>query len=204
MNKTMTVAITGRIGAGKSAVANIFKDLGVPIYEIDATCKRLVSESVRLRSEIINVFGIKSFFVNGDYNTKYILSIIQNDIEKKKELEAIMTKHIIPDFANWKDSFKLYPIIMLESAYLFETGSENMADVIIGVDCNLTENIERIKKRDNCSTTQALKKIEMQMPQKDKMSLCDFVIHTDRNDINEQVIHFFELLTRISTYQNSI
>ena len=53
----LKIGITGGIGAGKSTVASIFKVLGVPVFDADATAKNILNTDSVLREQIAATFG---------------------------------------------------------------------------------------------------------------------------------------------------
>ena len=58
------VGLTGGIGSGKTTVAKIFKQLGVPIYFSDDRAKDLMLNNKFLRESLISLFGDK-VIING-------------------------------------------------------------------------------------------------------------------------------------------
>ena len=58
----MIVGLTGGIGSGKSTVASMFKDLGVPVYDSDSEAKKLMNTSISLKDEIIELLGEKCLY----------------------------------------------------------------------------------------------------------------------------------------------
>ncbi len=44
-NKPLIIGLTGGIGAGKTTVAKIFENIGIPVYYADNRAKKLMQES---------------------------------------------------------------------------------------------------------------------------------------------------------------
>ena len=64
----LKVAITGGIGSGKSLVCQVFKTLGIPIFDADAVSNQLVEHDAALKTAIIELFG-KEAYKNNIYNS---------------------------------------------------------------------------------------------------------------------------------------
>jgi dephospho-CoA kinase len=48
----LKIGLTGGIGSGKTTVAKVFKQLGIPVYASDDRAKALMMEDVALRSAL--------------------------------------------------------------------------------------------------------------------------------------------------------
>jgi len=57
----MIVGLTGGIGSGKTTIAQMFGDLGVPVYDSDIEAKKLMNVSKNLRKAIKSLFGKKAY-----------------------------------------------------------------------------------------------------------------------------------------------
>ena len=57
MTTTLTIALTGGIGSGKSSVASIFENLGVPILDTDIIAKEISMPDMPIFKNILNEFG---------------------------------------------------------------------------------------------------------------------------------------------------
>ena len=65
----LQIGITGGIGSGKSTVCEIFKVLGVPVYDADSRAKMLMTKDSELVKKIIQSFGGEAYLSNGALNT---------------------------------------------------------------------------------------------------------------------------------------
>ena len=74
----MVVGLTGGIGSGKSTVAKMLEELGVPVYNSDIEAKNLMVTSKVLKRKIVALLGEQSYSKN-ELNREYIASLVFND-----------------------------------------------------------------------------------------------------------------------------
>ena len=72
------VGLTGGIGSGKTTVASMFSDLGVPIYIADVEAKALMNRSKVIKRKLIGLFG-EDAYMDGRLNRPFLASKIFND-----------------------------------------------------------------------------------------------------------------------------
>ena len=85
----MLVGLTGGIGSGKTTVAKMLMDLGVPVFIADIEAKRLMKSSKVIRRKLIRLFGEEAY-IDGILNKPFIASKIFNDKEMLKKMNAII------------------------------------------------------------------------------------------------------------------
>ena len=122
------VGLTGGIGSGKSTVAAMFKDLGVPVYNSDDRAKHLMNTSNRVKKRLIDTFGEKSFSKE-KLNRSYIAALVFNNREKLKKLNAIVHPEVKKDFNNWLMSQHASYVIQ-ENPLIFENKSQGDFDLV--------------------------------------------------------------------------
>jgi dephospho-CoA kinase len=177
----LRIGLTGGIGSGKSTVAKIFEVLGIPVYYADAASRRLMNEDPQLVKEIIHQFGEKSYN-EGKLNRAYIASIVFNDPEKLSVLNAISHPATIADANKWIGQ-QVAPYIIKEAALIFESGSAEHLDAVIGVYAPAPLRIKRTMDRDQVTPEEVKKRMERQIDEELKMKLCDHIIVNDEQQL---------------------
>jgi len=187
------VGITGGIGSGKSTVAKVFEILGIPVYYADKEARRLMNEDVTVRQSIITQFGEESY-QGGVLNRSFIASRVFSDPAQLELLNSLTHPATILHSKEWmRRQVTAYAI--KEAALLFESGSNQELDFIIGVYTPLDLRIERIMKRDQITREEVQQRIDRQMNEDEKMKRCDAVIQNDeQRSIIEQVLSLHQQL----------
>lgn len=175
------VGITGGIGTGKTFICNIFRFLGIPVYDADLRAKQLVEESLPVKQEIIKLFGSDAFNDQGQYNRKLISSKIFQQPELKLALEHIIHPAVRMDSQNW---FKYYEdhhlaYVLKEAALLYESGSHLDLDQVIVVDAPVELRIQRLIQREGWNEDEIKLRMSNQWSQEEKLRRADFIILND-------------------------
>ena len=199
----LRIGLTGGIGSGKSTVARIFKVLGVPVYNADDEAKRLMTEDANLRDHIISAFGPGSY-TDGVLNRKYLSAQVFNNGEKLNLLNSLVHPATLRDADEWMKKQKA-PYVLKEAALIFESGSQKMLDYVIGVKAPLVLRIERTTKRDNITSGEVEARINLQMNEDEKLSLCDYIIVNDEKQmLIPQVLELHEKFLKIQPLKDVI
>jgi dephospho-CoA kinase len=197
----LKVAITGGIGSGKSLVCQVFKTLGIPIFNADAVSNQLVENNKELKEAIIKLFGTESY-LNNNYNRKYIGNIVFNNPEKLQLLNDLIHPLAKQAAKQWFEE-QHAPYAIKEAAILFESNAQQDIDIVIGVTAPETLRIERVMQRTGYSIDEVIKRIQLQMPNEEKMAKCDYVIQNDnKTALLPQLLRIHEaLLNKSNTIQ---
>ena len=177
----LKIGLTGGLGSGKSTVAHIFEVLGIPVYYADAASKRLMNDDEKVKAAVQNAFG-KEVYPGGKLDRKYLSEIVFKDEKKLELLNSIVHPATLLDAAEWLKKQTAHYAIK-EAALIFESGSNKALDFVIGIESPLPLRLQRAMKRDNISREQAMARIEKQMNEEKKISLCDFVIINDEQQM---------------------
>jgi dephospho-CoA kinase len=190
---TKIIGLTGGIGSGKTTVANLFREHGIPVYIADDEA-RTISDSPEVVKQIADVFG-DDVISNGSLDRKKMSGLVFNDPEKLKKLNAIIHPAVRNHFLAWLEAHKDEPIVIKEAAILFETGNDKDCDAVITVTAPLEIRIKRVMERDKTSREEILKRIENQWDDEKRISKSDFTIYNV--NFNETAYQTAEILKKL-------
>jgi len=171
----MIIGLTGGIGSGKSAVATLFKDIGVDLIDADD----LARDSLNINSEgyklFIDEFGDKYLDENKNINRELIRKLIFNDSDAKSKLENIIHPIVRSGIETFiRNTKSNYCIIVVP--LIFETNSSKIYDRILVIDCDVDVQISRTSKRDNQAKSDIENIINKQATREQRLSIADDVI----------------------------
>lgn len=174
---SIIIGLTGGIGSGKSTVAKIFAQLGIPVLDADATAKAIMNEDHSVKTKLIELFGEDAYKEN-QLNRPYIAQLVFEDAFKLQQLNAIIHPITIQYAKDWA-SKQSAPYVIKEAALFFESGSSEGVEKIIGVTAPKHIRIQRVMQRDQMTREDVIKRMEHQLEDSLKMKLCDWVIQND-------------------------
>ena len=187
------IGLTGGIGAGKTMVAKIFENLGVPVFNADDTAKQLMQTSPEIKTVLIKQFGEK-VYENGILQKAYLSSIVFSDAHQLALLNSIVHPITIQAAWDWA-KVQTAPYVIKEAALLFESNAVEGLDFVIGVTAPMPLRIQRIMQRDICTKQEAEKRMHHQINDTIKMRLCDKVIVNDEIQLlTPQVLALHEFI----------
>lgn len=177
----LKIGLTGGIGSGKSTVAKIFSVLGIPVFYADTAARLVMNEDAELKQKIKHTFG-EAAYEYEVLNRKYLADIVFKDAFKLEQLNAMVHPATIKMAEQWMLQQNT-PYVIKEAALLFEAGSTEGLDYIIGVYAPQHLRIHRVMQRDNVTREEVLARMNKQINEEMKMRLCDFVIVNDEQQL---------------------
>jgi len=172
---TKILGLTGGIGSGKTTVAALFQALGVPVYNADDEAKKLMNQSSKVRTQLIELFGANAYS-DGLLNRSYIAQLVFKDKEKLNTLNQVVHPEVAAHYEAWL-SKQTHPYVLKEVAILFELGAEDQFDFILTVTAPKQIRLERVMQRDNKSADEVLSIMNNQWDEDRKIQKSDFVLH---------------------------
>ncbi len=171
-----TLGLTGSIGMGKSTVAAMFAEAGVPVFDADAEVHRLQAAGGELVEDIERLFP-GTTGPDGVDRGKLGQAVLGDDA-KMKQLEALIHPVVGRNRAAFLSDNADAPLVLFDIPLLFETGGEAHLDASIVVSAPAEMQRERVLARPGMTAERFEAILARQMPDADKRARADFVIDT--------------------------
>jgi dephospho-CoA kinase len=184
----LVVGLTGGIGSGKTTVANLFAELGVPIIDTDLIARQLVEPGKPALADIVRQFGDEILQADGELDRSRLADISFRDKALRLRLEAILHPAIRQEMLRQlKNLQAAYAIVVIP--LLVETGQSQGLDRVLLVDCPEAEQITRVSKRDGRPLQQIQAILQSQATRQQRQAIADDVILNggSLDDLRQQV-----------------
>ncbi|PIX64779.1 MAG: dephospho-CoA kinase [Sphingomonadales bacterium CG_4_10_14_3_um_filter_58_15] len=170
------IGLTGSIGMGKSTVAQMFVDQGVPLFDADAAVHELQGSGGALVEKIEALFPGST---NSDgVDRQKLGALVLGDPAALQRLERL----IHPAVADMRQAFLEkhhdQPLILFDIPLLFEKGGAEGVDHIVVVSANADHQKDRVLARPGMTAERFEQIKSLQMPDADKRQKADSVIDT--------------------------
>lgn len=171
----LAVGITGGIGSGKSAAADRFSELGVPIIDADVIARQIVEPGRPACRKVIDAFGDEVASDDGGLNRAKLRKIIFSEPEKKTLLENILHPEIHAEILRQIAELSTpYTIVVIP--LLAESKRQYPLDRILVIDAPAELQVSRVSARDDQSESEVKRVIQLQSSRPDRLAIADDVI----------------------------
>jgi len=172
--------LTGGIGMGKSAAAQILAQRGVPFIDTDLLARKIVEPGEPALAQIEQAFGAVVIGADGRLRRDELARIVFSDSTARHKLEGL-THPLIRDrwkreVDQWRAQQKKVGIVVIP--LLFETGVEKEFDATICIACSGATQRKRLSER-GWNTEQISQRLAAQWPIEKKIAKADFVIWSE-------------------------
>ncbi|EAQ28526.1 dephospho-CoA kinase [Erythrobacter sp. NAP1] len=176
MRRPVIIGLTGSIGMGKSTVAAMFEEAGVPVFDADAAVRAMQGPDGELLPAIEAAFpgstGPKGV------NREALGKLVFGDKDKLAELEAIVHPAVGRKRATFLEENAQAPLVLFDIPLLFEGGGNKAVDVVVVVSAPAEVQRERVLARPGMTIEKFEHILGLQTPDADKRAGADYVIDT--------------------------
>ncbi|SCZ50366.1 dephospho-CoA kinase [Thiohalomonas denitrificans] len=171
----LRVGLTGGIGCGKSTVARIFADAGVPVIDTDIIAHELVAPGSPLLTKVVRTFGKDLLHCDGSLDRSRLREQVFADPDKRGQLESLLHPAIRDEMIRRAESVqKSYAILVIP--LLVEKGWQGLVDRVLVVDCPPSLQLQRTISRDDTDERQARAILASQASREERLAVADDVI----------------------------
>lgn len=192
----LTIALTGGIGSGKTAVTDLFQSFSrqqdsalkcsLEIIDADTITRNLLAGSLQnplqnkphqpsALHEVYHLFGSELFDSEGFLDRNKLRLLIFSAKKKKQQLESLLHPLVYSEIFSQLSSSNP-DIAIIAIPLLFETKAEKKFDRILVIDIPTRLQIERSTHRDNCSSELIKKIISSQVDRQTRLNQADDII----------------------------
>jgi dephospho-CoA kinase len=176
--RALRIGLTGGIASGKSTVARMFGELGVPVIDTDEIARKLVQPGQPALAEIVAAFGASFLDAAGALDRRRLRDHVFADVAERRRLEAILHPRIeAATMTACAEARGPYQIVVVP--LLFETGFERHVDRVLVVDCAEEIQRERLRQRDAAAPEEVDRMLAAQLPRQERLRCADDVITND-------------------------
>lgn len=189
------IAVTGGIGSGKSAVCQIIKKQGYPVYSCDSIYSELLTSTEFLKKIESEFGGVIN--ADGSLNRKALSdAVFKNDCALKK-LNSITHPEIMSEALKKMEGDRL---AFLEVPLLFENGFENLFNGVIVVLRGLEDRVNSVMSRDKANRESVLLRINRQLNYDNFDFAKYYVIHNCYNltVLEQNVLNILQKINNIN------
>jgi len=171
----LLIALTGGIASGKSAVAELFAKLDVPVLDTDQIARDVVAPGTPALGQLVAEFGPEILDAQGRLDRSSMRERVFSDPQQRRKLEAITHPAIRAELARRSAAaggdYQIHVIPLL-----VETGRAEAYDRVLVVDCPEEAQIERLMARDGTSREQAAEILSAQVSREERLDAAHDVI----------------------------
>ncbi|WP_160673383.1 dephospho-CoA kinase [Clostridium sp. C8-1-8] len=193
------VGLTGGIGTGKSTVSKILLESGFCIIDADKIAKDVLSKYPEILLRVKDDFGDGFFDWRGEFRRKEFGNHIFRFPKQRVKYENIIMPYIIKEINEQFEAYnkKGVGIVILDAPTLIENNMNEDMDFVILVWSDSSAQISRLKLRDKLSQSEALNRINAQLPLERKKEYANFIIDNSASLVKtkEQVDDMIEILS---------
>ncbi|HOJ89219.1 MAG TPA: dephospho-CoA kinase [Pseudothermotoga sp.] len=139
----LIIGLTGKIGSGKSTVAQIFKEFGAHVIDADKVGHEVLNQQ-DVKDSLRKIFG-EAIFSGSQIDRKKLSSIVFSSPEKLSLLEQVVHPMIRRKIKDQLSS--LSDVIVIDAAILHRLKLDELCDVVVTITAPFDKIVERLKAK---------------------------------------------------------
>ena len=182
----LKIALTGGIACGKSSVSQIFKEMGVPIIDLDVIAREVVEPNTQGLTELVSNFGDGILNADKTLNRQSLRQQLFEHPSKQQLIEEILHPKILKKMQRDIENLNTQ-LVIIEVPLLVEQNLSHLFDRAIVVDCSEQNQLKRLLQRENIDEDLAKTMISAQASREQRLELGE-KISTDVIENNSDIL----------------
>jgi dephospho-CoA kinase len=173
-------------------VGRLLLENAIPVLDSDQIARNVVAPGSEALEAIVEEMGEEILSPSGTLDRERMGLIVFSDKSKRRMLEKILHPRIQAEQDRWLDDLELkkeVPVAVVDAALMIESGGWKRFDLLVVVDCNESQQVERLKQRNGLDDQAALLRVRAQMPLSDKVKYAARIVNNrgSLEDLKAQV-----------------
>ncbi|SES18977.1 dephospho-CoA kinase [Corynebacterium cystitidis] len=196
------IGLTGGIGSGKSTVAAMLQDHGIPVVDADEVARKIVAPGQSALAELAKAFGKEIIDQQGHLNRAELARRAFTTSEKTQLLNSIthpaIKAEVKRQFSQLEDAgFKM---AIYDMPLLIEQGLHKQMDLTVVVDVDAEERVRRLVDKRGLDESDVRNRIARQIDDETRLAAADIVIDNNGTleNLNTQVHALAARLTELT------
>lgn len=196
LKRPLIVGLTGGVASGKSTVAAMLTQLGLPVLDTDRIAHELLADvGSDAYRKVVAEFGPGVLAPDGTIDRAALAACVFADVSRRKVLEGILHPLIKQSVERWVHELsKRHSILVLEVPLLLEVGWEGLVDEVVLVDCPVETQLERYVARTGSSRQEGLARVRSQLSREERIAKANIVL--DNSGTLEELSRMVEALVK--------
>ena len=171
------IGLTGGIASGKSSVGRLLAARGLPLLDADVFAREALAPGSAGAGAVLERYGAGIRAPGGEIDRAALGQIVFGDGAERQWLEQLVHPLVRARFAAELEELGAEPLVVLVVPLLFEAGLETLCSEVWLVDCDETQQLQRLVARDGLGEADARARIAAQWPLARKRGLADVVLN---------------------------
>jgi dephospho-CoA kinase len=196
----LVIGLTGGIGAGKTEVTHVLRELGAMVIESDRVAHLSYLPGTEAHKAIVSRFGSGVLDESGVIDRSRLGEIVFSNTAQREELEAI----VWPATRKWiearlkEEEKRGTETVVIEVPKLYEAGWDEFVDIVWTVEAPETEIFQRVEQRSGMGESDTEARIAAQLPRPERIDRADTVINNDAtlDELRAQISKLWESISK--------
>ena len=171
------IGLTGGIASGKSSVGRLLAAQGLPLLDADVYAREALAPGSPGAGAVLERYGDRVRAPDEEIDRAALGQIVFGDGAERRWLEQLLHPVVRACFAAKLQELAAEPVVVLVVPLLFEAGLETLCSEVWLVDCDETQQLQRLMARDGLGEADARARIAAQWPLARKRQLADVVLN---------------------------
>ena len=189
------IGLTGGIASGKSSVGRLLAARGLPLLDADVYAREALAPGSPGAGAVLERYGDGVRATGGEIDRAALGQIVFGDGAERRWLEQLLHPVVRACFETKLQELAAEPVVVLVVPLLFEAGLETLCSEVWLVDCDETQQLQRLMARDGLGEADARARIAAQWPLARKRQLADVVLN-NRGEPEQQAAEVEQALSR--------